>query len=146
MSSIAVINNGDGTCSICQLSPKLKGNENDEFLRAANGKSFRVSTLDKIPADRDFRDAWTDDKPTDTVDVDMARARNIHMVRIRNARDEKLKTLDAQELQYLCQNKTLELNQVRAIKQTLRDLPAGLDLTSALTPSDLKLIWPTELK
>jgi hypothetical protein len=92
-----------------------------------------VSEIQKsdIPVDRYFREAWVSgDKP---IDIDMNKARNIHMDRIRRARDEKLKALDVE---------TLKGNDVHAQKQVLRDIPQTFDLTIATTPEELKALWP----
>jgi len=92
---------------------------------------------DSILPERTFRDAWTDDLSGDQIDVDMPRARDIHMDRIRAARKEKLEILDIE---------TMKGIDVQAEKQVLRDLPANTDLSVATTPEQLKAIWPVELE
>ena len=81
--------------------------------------------------DREFRDAWSHD-----VDVDMPRARKLHMNKIRKARDLKLEELDIE---------TLKGNNVQIEKQKLRDIPKKFKLTKAETPEALSLLWPDGL-
>lgn len=98
--------------------------------------SYREIAASDIPADRSFREAWTDDFDTPTVDVHMERAKDIHMSRIRAARDKKLSKLDIEQLKG---------NDVSAQKKALRDLPDTIDLDVS-TPEELKSIWPQELE
>lgn len=104
--------------------------------RRAKIVSWREITDEKIPPDRSFRDAWTDDLPTETIDIHMGRAREIHMNRIRKARDDHLSSLDLE---------TFRGNDVQDKKQILRDIPQKFDLSKAQTPDELKLLWPVEL-
>lgn len=106
-------------------------------------ESFRVGTVEDLPGgkadgryDRTFFEAFTDGGAGNTVTVDMACARGIHMGRIRIARNAVLVALDVEQLKG---------NDVLAVKQTLRDLPATFDLSGAKTPAALKKLWPTEL-
>lgn len=86
----------------------------------------------QIPKDRTFRDAWGHD-----LKVRMPKARQIHMDRIRVARDRRLKELDIE---------TLKGIDVQDKKQVLRDIPQNFDLTIATTPEELSALWPTELE
>lgn len=92
-----------------------------------------VMDVDTIPEDRYFRNAW------DIVDskmvVDMPKAAEIHMTKIKSARNLKLKELDKR---MYGAEKDIE-------RQALRDLPVNIDLSKATTPEELKAIWPTEL-
>lgn len=101
-----------------------------------NGFNYRITDASNIPTDRTFRDAWTDANPTETVDVDMEKARDIHMNNIRLLRDKKFKELDVE---------TMKGNNVQAQKQVLRDIPQTFDLSNANTPEELKILIPTEL-
>lgn len=84
-------------------------------------------------ADRYFRNAWA---WTGAVSIDMPKARDIHMGRIRAARDAELAKLDIEQLKG---------NDVTAEKQRLRDIPQTFDLTAAATPDELKALWPEGL-
>lgn len=122
----------DGTCGI--VIPT--GDVNDAKKDVPEGLDYRIIGADKIPEDRTFRDAWTDDNDTETIDVDMGKAKIIHMDKIRRARDEKLKVLDIETMKGL---------DVQSDKQVLRDLPENTDLNAVENPDDLKKIWPKEL-
>lgn len=107
------------------------------FDDAGKQLPWRIVAADKIPTDRTFRAAWTDHNDTDTVDVDMTKARDIHMNRIRAARDIKLAELDIQ---------TLRGRDVQKEKQIYRDIPQTFDLTAAKSPEDLAALWPKQLQ
>lgn len=98
--------------------------------------SWRLVDRGAIPSDRRYRGAWTDDNPTETVDVHMDKARDIQMQHIRRARDNALAKLDIE---------TLKGNDVQKEKQVLRDIPQNFDLTKAKTPEALKGMWSTQL-
>lgn len=83
-----VINNGDGTVSI--LTPITSNYKKD----IPKDKKYRVADVGDLPGDRIFREAWTDDVSTDTVNVDIARAKEIcHTIRRKN-RDKLMAPLD----------------------------------------------------
>lgn len=83
------------------------------------GLEWRILDKEKLPSDRKFRNAWTDELPTETVDVDYDKACDIKMAEIRYLRDEKLKRLDVE---------TMKGNDVQTEKQILRDLPETVEL------------------
>lgn len=108
----------------------------EEIAEGSNipqGIEYEVIETNKILSDCTFRAAWekgTSDKP---IKINMDKARNIHMRRIRDARDKELARLDIEQLKG---------NDVAAQKQILRDLPDTFDLTVAMTPDELKVLWP----
>jgi hypothetical protein len=91
--------------------------------------------------DRSFRNAWKWEGGK--VDVDMPKARDIHMARLRTARDKKLEETD--KLIAALDNGPVPA-ELRTKRQKLRDLPQTTDLSTATTPDELKAIWPDELK
>ncbi len=105
-----------------------------------------IDTVD-IPTDRTFRNAW--ENKTTHVEVNMPKARIMHMDVIRKIRDIKLKILDtelmiAQEQQE--QGDIALATSLISQKQVLRDIPQIFDLTVATTPDELKILMPSELK
>lgn len=106
---------------------------------------WRITDAKNIPTDRTFRDAWTDDHPTQTVDVRMDRARDIHMNRIREKRQERFVALGFPHRLDPDLEKNLIPEEKSAELKRLRDLPQTVDLSKAETPDDLKYIWPEEL-
>ena len=108
--------------------------------------SHRQMSATAIPADRTFRDAWADITPELTIDIDMAKARDIHLGRIRIKRNAELSKLDIQATKAQDIGDAETLAQIRARKQELRDLPATLapTLASAASVDALKAIQPLE--
>ena len=108
--------------------------------------SHRQMPDDVIPTDRTFRDAWADTTPELTIDVDMAKARDIHLERIRIKRNAELSKLDIQATKAQDIGDAETLTQIRTRKQELRDLPATLapTLASAASVDALKAIQPLE--
>ena len=108
--------------------------------------SHRQMPDEAIPTDRTFRDAWADTTPELTIDIDMAKARDIHLERIRIKRNAELSKLDIQATKAQDIGDAETLAQIRARKQELRDLPATLapTLASAASVDALKAIQPLE--
>ena len=108
--------------------------------------SHRQMPDSAIPTDRTFRDAWADTSPELTIDVDMAKARNIHLSRIREQRNVELAKLDVEAIKAQDMGNAETLAQIRTRKQELRDLPATLapTLASAVSVDALKAIQPLE--
>lgn len=122
----------DGGVSIVQFTSE---NPTEEDIRRSVPEGAHWELFEDCPIDRTFRDAWARvDKGK--VGVNMAKAREIHMGRIRKVRDEELARLDVEQLRG---------NEVAARKQTLRDIPATFDLSQAQTPEALDTLWPSEL-
>lgn len=97
-----------------------------------------------IPTDRTFRNAWVQNGGGAPA-IDMPAARAMHMARIRAARNAKLATLDPLWQRAMGRGDTATAAAVEAQRETLRNLPAVVDLNSAATVEDLKAIWPAEL-
>ena len=106
--------------------------------------SHRQMPDDVIPLDRTFRDAWADITPELTIDVDMTKARNIHLESIRIKRNAELSKLDIEAIKAQDMGNVETLAQIRARKQELRDLPATLapTLFSASSVDELEAIKP----
>ena len=124
----------DGGISIMHL---LNDNELESSLRKWQEVhineyvSHEIVTEADLPQDRLFRNAWGHD-----LKVDMDKAREIHMDKIRKARDKAMKALDVE---------TLKGRDVQAQKQVLRDIPQTFDLSVATTPEELTELWPDGL-
>lgn len=132
-----IFKNLDGTCGVIVPAEKCKLTIEEIAKKdVPDGLEYRITDVSNIPTDRTFRNAWTDDEPTDTVDVDMPKARALHMDKLRGLRNDKLKALDSRKYG---SGKDAE-------RQALRDMPGNTDLELATTPEDLKAILPEELK
>jgi len=134
-----VYKNPDGSCAIVVPSPKWeKSIEELAEKDVPDGRNWRIVDVSNIPQDRTYREAWTDDSATETIQVDMDKARKIHMDKIiRPMRDKKLRDLDIEQMKG---------KNVQEQKQTLRDIPQKYDLSGAETPEQLKAMIPDELK
>ena len=78
------------------------------------------------------------------INVNMNKARAIHMDVIRVVRNDELDALDALFMRAVEAGDTDAQRTIAGDKQALRDIPQTFDLT-ARTPAQLKEKWPTEL-
>ena len=108
--------------------------------------SHRSMPDSSIPIDREFRSAWSDITPQPVIDIDMQKARDIHLSRIRMKRNEMLSKLDIDAIKAQDMGDSEKLLAVRGKKQELRDLPETLRpiLDAAETVEQLKEIKPFE--
>jgi hypothetical protein len=79
-----------------------------------------------------------------TPKVNMAKARGVHMDKIRVVRDAELVKKDLTSLRAIEAGDTSAQARIATEKQTLRDIPQTFDLTTD-TPEELKAKWPSEL-
>ena len=80
------------------------------------------------------------------VNIDMTKARAIHLTEIRRVRNEELAKEDVTFMRAVEDGDTDAQATIKTKKQTLRDLPATFDITTDVdTPEKLKAKWPTEL-
>lgn len=166
MDQVIVFRNQDGSCEIVVPAPKAAlpieahiilaqplfrelalENEKpeDTYNRVGEAKlqaikPFRVTTRNKIPSDRHFRNAWTDDFDTDTVDVHMDRAREHHVANIRKQRNSQWPDLDARYV--AAQRDSLDLGPLEEERQRLKAAPtkAAELAQAASSPEELKAI------
>ena len=75
--------------------------------------------------------------------IDMAKAREIHKTNIREARTPKLAALDI-EFQKALETSS-DTTTIVAKKQALRDAPAAAGISTAVTETDLKAQWKTDI-
>jgi hypothetical protein len=106
--------------------------------------SHREMPIEAIPTDRSYRGAWADTTPELTIDIDMVKAREIHLQRIRIKRNDELSKLDVEVMKAQDIGDTEKLAQIRQRKQELRDLPTTLrpTLDAANSVDELKAIQP----
>ena len=80
------------------------------------------------------------------INVNMDKARVIHLEEIRKVRNAELVKEDVTFMRAVEDGDTDAQATIKTKKQTLRDLPATCDITTAAdTPEKLKAKWPTEL-
>jgi len=106
----------------------------------ADATNVRWVTAAEIPLDRAFRAAWKND-----LTVDMAKAKAIHLDRIRALREPRLAKLDADYLRADEAGDTAQKAVIAAKKQALRDATAYPAIDAARTPDQLKAAIPPAL-
>jgi hypothetical protein len=80
------------------------------------------------------------------VNVNMTKARAIHLAEIRRVRNEELVKKDVPFMRAVEAGDTSAQAAIATEKQVLRDIPATFDITTdAGTPELLKARWPAEL-
>jgi hypothetical protein len=85
----------------------------------AGAINARVVSDSDIPANREFRNAWADVSESTTVDVDLAKAKEIKLAALRQLRNERLDALDKDFI--LALEKGEDLSNIKTKKQALRD-------------------------
>lgn len=96
-------------------------------------------------SDRAFREAWTDDEPGDQIDVNMPKARVIHMDRIRTVRDAELERESGSRSRQPPEIEALFTGERQNKLQALRDVPQKCNLEACTTTGELRAVWPSEL-
>lgn len=162
---VIVVNNGDSTCSIVTPTPEMFDSQSrsredlrsrgidftsDEevlnYIQSVNvpkGLSSRIVDLDQVPSDRTFRQAWTDDNNTDTVDIDITKAKEITKDMFRELRKPILESLDVESMKALESEDKSAISEIAAKKQELRDVTA-IELPNDI--EELKQVMPECLK
>ena len=80
------------------------------------------------------------------INVNMTKARTIHMDAIRVVRNAELVKEDVTFMRAVEAGDTSAQATIATKKQTLRDIPATFDITTDVdTPEKLKAKWPSEL-
>jgi len=153
-----------GLSVIIPAAPRLKSETEAEYLERIARRSIpdaefsiaKIKIVDEteIDTDRTFRDQWKFDAKKGQI-VDMPKAREIHMERIRNARPAEFAELDSEFQKHDAQARykadataIAKANAAEDKRQALRDLPQtySREIAAADTPEKLKAIWPEELK
>ena len=77
------------------------------------------------------------------IKTDMAKAKEIHKARIRSAREPKLLALDVDFQKAL--ETSSDTSAIISAKQALRDAPAAVGISTAITETDLKAQWDSTI-
>ncbi len=89
-----------------------------------------------VPSDRTFRGAWQYND--EVIEVDMAKARDIHKDNLRVERKPRLEALDVSYMKALEAGSGADA--IAAQKTTLRDITADSRIAAASTPDALKAL------
>jgi hypothetical protein len=142
-----VIKLSTGGVAVMRLIGDADANEAIEKWKSVNQGlyvSHREMPDDAIPIDRTFRDAWDDITLEPVIDIDMDKARSIHLDRIRKLRNAELARLDIEAIKAQDIGDEAGLIAVRQRKQELRDLPETIagELSAASSVHELMAIQP----
>lgn len=77
------------------------------------------------------------------IKIDMAKAKEIHKANIREARKPLLESLDV-EFQKALETSS-DTSAIISAKQALRDAPAAVGISTAVTETDLKAQWDSTI-
>lgn len=91
-----------------------------------------------VPQDRTFRGAWQ--FSGDTVEVDMAAARDIHRGNLRAERAPRLEALDTEWFRAAETKDSAAQSGIAAKKQALRDVTEDARIENVSTPEELKAL------
>lgn len=108
--------------------------------------SHWVESRDNVPQDRYFRNAWSASTDAKKVLVDMAKAKAVHVEKLREVRNEKLSQLDTEFMRAIEAKDVAKQNAISAKKQALRDMPLDPGFDRHSTPDALKAFVPESLK
>jgi hypothetical protein len=144
MNKIIIFKNLDKTCGIIYPAPALFNknskdrinlrrigidfkNDNEVLAWIANkdvpaGLEWRIADNSVLPKDRFFRDAWTDSNPTNTIDIDLNKAKEIKINQFRSLREPILRQLDIEYIKANEAKNNIKKNQITQKKQELRDI------------------------
>lgn len=138
-----VVKRADGGVSIIIPSADATNEAIErDALRTEGYVSHRQIDDEQLPTSRAFRDAWTDDNPTETVDVDIVKAKAIKLDNFRKLRKPLLEKLDIEYMLALEKNDTETMQLIADKKQKLRDitketLPSKINALETFMPSAL---------
>jgi hypothetical protein len=155
MTKVIVYTRPDGEISVCH--PLISQDDPPSFtiedaIARALSKDVPDTALDvqvidaaELPADRTFRRAWR--QSDGRVSIDLAKARMIHLGRLRAERDAKLAATDGLMARANERGDAAGQLKLAAQRQALRDMPIDIAaaLAAAQTPEDLKAIRPAIL-
>lgn len=116
-------------------------------LSVPNGAPYRIIDEEHLPSDRHFRNAWTDEYPTHTVDINIEKAKEIHLENLRFERNQQLQKLDIDYTIAHERGHTDVVEIIKEKKQTLREMPeiAKEEMKSISSVDELKEYKPTIL-
>lgn len=143
MNKIVVKLNTGRVAIICPTHEATPETMERDALASDGYMSHRYINDSQFPNDRTFRNAWTDDNPTETVDVDVPKAKEIKKDMMRKDREPLLKKLDIAFMIATEQNDNAAQSTIAAKKQELRDvttleLPDDVEELKYFTPDCLK--------
>jgi len=136
----------DGTVAIVTPTPEFiaqGGDVNTLIAKSIPEGALRsIVREDEIPVDRYFRNAWVLDGG---IQVHRAKAEAIHMNKLREIRNEKLKAEDIEYQKAIEFRDDAKMNAIANRKKKLRDMPLDVDF-SGMSLDELKAYIPEILR
>ena len=112
------------------------------YIVDKDGNQIDASTA-TVPANRDFRGAWT--LSGNVISEDMTKAKELFKDKVREVRNPKLTALDADYMKALEDGDTAAQSAIATVKQALRDAPAASAIDAATDMAGLKAAWDASL-
>lgn len=129
----------DGGISILSVSSKedieriLGPISDEEYTKHVLEKSVpkgainpRVIDDNGIPESREFRDAWSDVTPEAVIDIDLSKAKDIQLKKLRDERDKELLKTDTDYLAAVANDDAVSFSSIKEKKKKLRDATEAL--------------------
>lgn len=140
----ALFTNPDGRVSVVIPAPGV-AIEDAVAGAVPNGLAYIIVDDSEIPSDRTYRNAW--ELAGGQVAHNMAKARELHRVYMRAAREPMLAALDVayQRADERGPAGAAEKAAITAQKQALRDVTDDPAIAAAVTVAQLKAVWPAIL-
>jgi len=110
------------------------------YIVDKDGNSIDASTA-TVPANRDFRGAWS--LSGSVISEDMDKAKEIFKDKIREVRAPLLEAKDVELMKAL--EAGTSTTAIATAKDALRDAPAASGISSASTIAELKAAWDTSV-
>jgi hypothetical protein len=127
----------NGILAVIVPSPQWEGTMEELAGKdVPGGIEYSIVSIDDIPADRYFRNAWK--KSTDSVVVDMPLARDIQRGKLRERRSGLFKKLDELYLRADEGNDNAKKALIAGLKKQLRDVTSNNDIDNANNSEELK--------
>jgi len=105
------------------------------------GRAWEIIDSSEIPTDYNFRNSWGQN-----FNIDLGKAKEVLMEKIRGTRDKQLSELDLPKTIAEEKGDKKELKRIIKQKNKLRDLPPTINLDQFKTIQELQKFWPEELK
>ncbi len=108
------------------------------------GAPYKIVSIDEIPSDRSFRNAWETDGSK--IAVNMEKAREIQKNRVREERRPLLEALDIEYMKAFEVGDAKRVAETAQEKQILRDATESPLFAEAQTPEELKMVTIEAIK
>lgn len=148
MYRVFVVKTENGVTVMWPTSAVPEGMSIEEFALTVvpEGSDWRAIKPLELPNSREFRNAWVDVTPEPQIDIDLAKAKEIQLERLRAARNAELAATDGLLARALEQNNAAELEKLRVKRQALRDVTEELKAVPAGGYNDEAVINEIKVK